>query len=100
MADNILNIIIAGKPNSGKSAMMAQLEKLLVENGYNVELSFNGHPDYSGENSYHFHAKESINFDTNANNIKQNKKIMLREAQIIETSENGKEIRTLKQHSL
>ena len=60
--DKKLTIIIAGDTNAGKSTMMLQLEKLLTENGYNVELSFHGEPDYSGENAFHFHNKESQNF--------------------------------------
>ena len=50
-----LSIIVAGDNNTGKSTMLFQLEKLLKENGFNVELAFENHPDYSGENSFFFH---------------------------------------------
>jgi len=75
--DKNLTIIIAGETNAGKSTMMLQLEKLLTENGYNVELDFHGEPDYSGENSFHFHNKESKDFDTKIKNIKENTVIRL-----------------------
>ena len=52
-----LTILIAGETNSGKSTMMLELENLLKQNGFNVELSFHGSPDYTGENSFHFHNK-------------------------------------------
>ena len=75
--DKKLTIIIAGDTNAGKSTMMLQLEKLLTDNGYNVELSFHGEPDYSGENAFHFHNKESQNFDTKIKSIKENTIIRL-----------------------
>ena len=75
--DKNLTIIIAGETNAGKSTMMLQLEKLLTENGYNVELSFHGEPDYSGENSFHFHNKELKDFEKKIKTIKENTTIRL-----------------------
>lgn len=77
-----LTIIIAGEANSGKSTMMLQIEKLLKENGFDVELSLKGHPDYGGENSYHFHNHEEKNFNEKIIAIKSNTKIILKEAQV------------------
>lgn len=77
-----LTIIIAGQANTGKSTMMLQLETLLKENGFDVELSFDSHPDYTGENTFHFHNKESINFNEKIKAIKNNTKIILKEMQI------------------
>ena len=76
-----LTILIAGETNSGKSTMMLELEKLLKENGFNVELSFHGNPDYTGENSFHFHNKESKDFDKKVEKIKSNTTIRLMELQ-------------------
>ena len=100
MNSNCLNIIIAGESNSGKSTMMLQIEKLLIENGFNVELSLIGHPDYSGENSYHFRNKENIDFDKKIEQIKRNKKIILHEVKNVTTSVNGKEISNIKRLTL
>lgn len=77
-----LTVIIAGTAGSGKSTMMLQIEKLLKENGYNVELSFHGNPDYTGENTFHFHNKEGENFDKKSKAIKENTRIVLKEAQL------------------
>jgi nucleoside-triphosphatase THEP1 len=77
-----LTIIIAGRANSGKSTMMLQLEKLLKENGYDVTLSLKGEPDYTGENSFHFHKKEELNFDKKVEAIKSKTKITLKEMQV------------------
>ena len=76
-----LSIIVAGDNNIGKSTMLFQLEKLLKENGFNVELSFEHHPDYSGENSFFFHQKVGKNFDEKIEALKQNLTITLKEAQ-------------------
>lgn len=78
---NELTIIVAGQANSGKSTMMLQLEKLLKENGYDVQLSLKGHPDYAGENSFHFRNKEEKNFDKKVAAIKKSK-IILKEMQV------------------
>jgi hypothetical protein len=64
---------------------MLQLEKLLKENGYEVELSFENHPDYSGENSFFFHQKEEQNFDLKTEAIKSKTKIILKEEQLKST---------------
>lgn len=77
-----LSIIIAGEVNSGKSTLMLEIEKVLKEKGYDVQLSFKGHPDYSGENSFHFHNKEEVFFKEKSEKIKANTKIILREAQL------------------
>jgi ribosomal protein L31 len=77
-----LSVIILGGANSGKSAMMLQIEKLLKENGFNVELSFEGHPDYSGNNTVHFHEREGKNFENKIEAIKKKTKIILKEAQL------------------
>ena len=77
-----LSIIVAGKTNTGKSTMLFQLEKLLKENGFNVELSFENHPDYSGENSFYFHQKEEKNFNEKIEALKQDLTITLKESQI------------------
>ena len=77
-----LTIIVAGQTNSGKSTMIYQIEKLLNENGFNVELSLKGHPDYSGENSYHFRKNVEKNFSEIINNIKSETKIVLKEMQL------------------
>ena len=76
-----LSIIVAGKTNTGKSTMLFQLEKLLKENGFNVELSFENHPDYSGENSFFFHQKEGKNFNEKIEALKQDLTITLKELQ-------------------
>lgn len=81
MSEELL-IIVAGKANSGKSTMMLQLEKLLKENGYDVNLSLKGQPDYTGENSFHFHKKEEQNFDKKVEGIKSKTKITLKEMQV------------------
>jgi Mg-chelatase subunit ChlI len=83
-----LTIIIAGQANTGKSTMMLQIEKLLKENGFNVELSLKGHPDYTGENSYYFHQKEQKDFSEKIDVIKSETKIILKELQV----SNAKEI--------
>lgn len=80
--DREISIIIAGRANTGKSTMMLQLEKLLKDNGYNVEINVDEHPDYTGENSFHFHKREEINFDCKVELIKASTKITLKEAQI------------------
>jgi AAA+ ATPase superfamily predicted ATPase len=77
-----LSIIIAGQVNSGKSTLMLEIEKALKEKGYDVQLSFKGHPDYSGENTFHFHNKEEQFFEEKTEKIKANTKIILREAQL------------------
>ena len=77
-----LQIIIAGTANVGKSTMMLQLEKWLKDSGYEVELSFENHPDYSGENSYFFHQKEEQYFLEKVEAIKAKTKIVLKEAQL------------------
>jgi len=77
-----LTIIIAGQANTGKSTMMLQIEKLLKENGFNVELSLKGHPDYTGENSYYFHQKEQKDFSEKIDVIKSETKIILKELQV------------------
>ena len=77
-----LSIIVAGKTNTGKSTMLYQLEKLLKENGFNVKLSFEHHPDYSGENSFFFHQKEGKNFNEKIETLKQDLTITLHESQI------------------
>ncbi len=79
---NELTIIVAGQANSGKSTMMLQIEKLLKENGFDVQLSLKGHPDYTGENAYHFHQKEEKNFDKKIDAIKSKTKITLKEMQV------------------
>lgn len=80
--DKELTIIIAGKANSGKSTMMLQLEKLLIDNGFDVQFSFKNHPDYGGENTYHFRNKEQKDFFEKINVIKSNTKIILKEMQM------------------
>ena len=76
-----LSIIVAGTSNTGKSTMLFQLEKLLKENGFNVELSFENHPDYSGENSFYFHQKEEKNFNEKIEKLKKDLTITLKESQ-------------------
>ena len=80
--NNELTIIIAGQTNTGKSTMMLQIEKLLKDNGFEVQLSFNGNPDYTGENTFHFHNKEEQNFKLKIEKIKSNTKIILKEMQM------------------
>ena len=77
-----LSIIVKGDNNTGKSTMLFQLEKLLKENGFNVELSFEHHPDYSGENSFYFHQKEEKNFNEKIAALKQDLTITLKEERI------------------
>ncbi len=83
-----LTIIIAGEANTGKSTMMLQIEKLLKENGFDVELSLKGHPDYTGENGYFFHQHEEKNFDKKIDAIKANTKITLKEVQVNSETKN------------
>jgi tRNA uridine 5-carbamoylmethylation protein Kti12 len=80
--NNELMIIVAGTTCSGKSTMILQLEKLLKENGFNVEFSFKNHPDYGGENTYHFRNKVNLNFDKEIEIIKSSTKIILKEMQL------------------
>ena len=75
-----LSIIVAGEENSGKSTMLLLIEKLLKENGFEVELLFDG-PDYTGENSFYFHNKEKLNFNEKVEDLKKNIKISLKESQ-------------------
>jgi len=77
---NELTIIIAGDNNAGKSTMMLQIEKLLQDNGFNVELSFDGNPDFTGEHSFFFHKKEELNFEERINTIKNKSKIRIMES--------------------
>lgn len=86
-----LTIIIAGQAGTGKSTMMLQLEKLLKENGFNVELNFKGCPDYGGENTYHFHNLIEPTFDKEISLIKSNVKIILKEMQLAREIKKGKE---------
>jgi len=79
---NNLTISVEGFAGTGKSTMMFQIEKLLKENGYDVELSFDNHPDYSGDDSFHFHNKISPEFDNKVSDIKANTKITLQERQL------------------
>lgn len=76
-----LTIIVVGKANTGKSTMLIQLEKLLIENGYDVELSPKDYPDYSGDNAFHFRNSIMKNFNERVNAIKPNIKIILKEMQ-------------------
>lgn len=76
-----ISIIVAGDNNTGKSTILYQLEKLLKENGFNVELSFEHHPDYSGENSFYFHQREGKNFNEKIEVLKQDLTITLKESQ-------------------
>ena len=77
-----LSIIVAGGTNTGKSTMMLLIEKMLKENNFEVELSFEHHPDYSGENSFFFHQKEEQNFNEKIEKIKKDTVITLQESQI------------------
>lgn len=81
-----LSIIIAGEVNSGKSTLMLEIEKVLKEKGYDVQLSFKGNPDYTGENTFHFHNKEGENFDKKSEAVKTNTRIVLREVQLASLS--------------
>lgn len=86
--DNELSVIVAGSAGSGKSAMILQIEKLLKENGFDVELSFEGNPDYSGNNTVYFHEREERNFDEKIEAIKKRTKIILKEMQTRHASVN------------
>lgn len=77
-----LNIIITGHANVGKSTVLVHIEKLLRENGYDVELSLKDHPDYTGENAYHFRNSIMLHFDEKIEAIKSNVKIILKETQL------------------
>ena len=77
-----LSIIVKGDNNTGKSTMLFQLEKLLKENGFNVELAFENRPDYSGENSFFFHQKVEKNFDEKIKALKQDLTITLKEERV------------------
>lgn len=77
-----LSIIVAGGTNTGKSTMMLLIEKMLKENNFDVELAFEHHPDYSGENSFFFHQREEKNFNEKIENIKKDTTITLQESQI------------------
>lgn len=86
-----LSIIVAGGTNTGKSTMILLIEKMLKENNFDVELSFEHHPDYSGENSFFFHQKEEQNFIEKIEKIKKDTVITLQESQIYFDSENKKD---------
>ncbi len=77
-----LSIIVAGGTNSGKSTMMLLIEKMLKENNFDVELAFEHHPDYSGENSFFFHQREEKDFNEKIEKIKKDTTITLQESQI------------------
>ena len=77
-----LSIIVAGGTNSGKSTMMLLIEKMLKENNFDVELAFEHHTDYSGENSFFFHQREDKDFNEKIEKIKKDTTITLQESQI------------------
>ena len=77
-----LKVTISGLSNTGKSTMMLLIEKCLKDKGFDVELSFKNHPDYSGENSFFFHQKEEVNFNEKVEAIKSKVKITLNEQQL------------------
>lgn len=79
---NELIITIGGVKNSGKSTVMLQIEKCLKEKGFDVELRFDNHPDYTGEDTYFFHQREEKNFDKKIEAIKTKSKIILTEKQL------------------
>ena len=64
----------------GHKYIMSNFEN--KENGFNVELSFDHHPDYSGENSFYFHQKEEKNFNEKIVALKQDLTITLKEERI------------------
>ncbi len=85
-----ITITISGQANTGKSTMMFQIEKLLKDNGFDVEINFKGHHDH-GENTYHFHNLIEPTFDKEISLIKSNVKIILKEMQLAREIKKGKE---------
>lgn len=79
--NNELKIIVAGHACSGKSSVMIDLERMLLERGYIVNMQFEM-PDVSGEEEYHFKLKHSKNLDETLAAIKANTKITLIEKQL------------------
>lgn len=77
---NELTIIVAGVANCGKSSMVIQLDKLLKENGFNVEISFN--EPYSEEKEYYFRQKHLEENSKKIQHFKTNTKITLKEMQL------------------
>jgi len=73
-----LQIFIGGTCGSGKSTMMYQLEKLLKENGYDVELSVSD--DYKSINDFN---RQMLQFEEERLiKLKENTHITLREIQL------------------
>jgi uridine kinase len=70
-------ITISGNANTGKSLVMAQIEKLLKENGFDVQLLFEDNFDYIDQNSFRLHN----NISEKINSVKSNTKILLKEIQ-------------------
>ena len=76
-----LNITIAGKVGTGKSHMMFLLEKLLIENGFTVEMDMTFEMrDYGNESR----ARQLFleNFDARQNALLKSTKITLKQMQI------------------
>jgi len=79
MKNKQLTIIVAGEAGHGKSSMLYQLEKLLKENGYNVELDGNNLLDFTSIND--FHRKMKRNEEERLVELKENTQITLKEIQ-------------------
>ena len=74
-----LKIIIAGNSGSGKSTMMYQLENLLLDNGYDVEISLENSLDF--KNKSDFYGKMGVYEEERLKFLKENTKITLTEIQ-------------------
>ncbi|MFW5847448.1 MAG: hypothetical protein ACOCVF_00820 [bacterium] len=73
-----LIITVAGQNGSGKSRLTYLLKKFLRENAFDVE--FEGNLDHPTEK--HFDKYISRNFDEVINNIKEKRKIRIKEIQL------------------
>jgi hypothetical protein len=73
-----LIITVSGQFASGKSRLTFLLKKFLRENGFEVE--FDGNIDHPTESNFDKHM--SKNFDEVINNIKETRKITLKEVQL------------------
>lgn len=73
-----LIITVSGQTASGKSRLTFLLKKFLRENGFEVE--FDGNADFPSEREFDRHV--SKNFDDVINNIKETRKITLKETQL------------------
>lgn len=77
--DNKLTIIVTGASASGKSTMVLELERLLRENGFNIDISLEGNYEYVSIDDYI--NMESKHHDEKVEAVKLKTKITLMDMQ-------------------